>query len=143
MSIFDDLAAEQERLEKILSGLDEGQWESASGAQGWTITDVVLHLAQSEEAAAATATHGNLRGALDAVAGETTDERADAAVRAQRPVPPSGGAEVFARWQRARQAQRVRQRAVRQPGNVLEPGGVGEVGAERPGDVQPVRPVLG
>src|SRR5215472_2150701 len=104
MSIFDDLAAEQERLEKILSRLDEGQWESASGAQGWTITDVVLHLAQSEEAAAATATHGNLRGALDAVAGETTDERADAAVRAQRPVPPSGPAEVFARWQRARQA---------------------------------------
>ena len=26
MSIFDDLAAEQERLEKILSGLDERQW---------------------------------------------------------------------------------------------------------------------
>src|SRR5262245_6395499 len=35
MSIFDDLGAEQERLEKILSGLDEGQWASASGARGW------------------------------------------------------------------------------------------------------------
>jgi uncharacterized protein (TIGR03084 family) len=111
MSIFDDLGAEQERLEKILSGLDEGQWESASGARGWTIADVVLHLAQSEEAAAATATHGNLRGGLGAAAGETMDERADAAVRMERPVPPSGPAEVFARWQRARQASLAAMRA--------------------------------
>src|SRR6185312_4320803 len=81
MSIFDDLGAEQERLEKILSGLDEAQWGWASAAQGWTIADVVLHLAQSEEAAAATATHGNLRGGLGVVAGETMDARADAAVR--------------------------------------------------------------
>jgi hypothetical protein len=48
MSILDDLGAEQERLEKILSGLDEAQWRSASAAEGWTIADVVLHLAQSE-----------------------------------------------------------------------------------------------
>jgi uncharacterized protein (TIGR03084 family) len=98
MSIFEDLAAEEERLEKILSGLDEAQWASASAADGWTIADVVLHLAQSEEAA--TATHGTLRGGLGAVAGETVDARADAAVRAERAAP----AEVFARWQRARQA---------------------------------------
>jgi uncharacterized protein (TIGR03084 family) len=107
MSIFEDLAAEEERLEKILSGLDEEQWLSASGAQGWTITDVVLHLAQSEEAAAATATHGNLRGGLGVVAGETMDERADAAVRAERAAP----AGVFARWQRARQASLAAMRA--------------------------------
>jgi uncharacterized protein (TIGR03084 family) len=100
MSIFEDLAAEEDRLEKILSGLDEAQWASASAADGWTIADVVLHLAQSEEAAAATATHGTLRGALGTVPGDTTDERADAAVRAERAAP----AEVFARWQRARQA---------------------------------------
>ncbi len=102
MSIFDDLGAEQERLEKILSGLDEGQWMSASGARGWTIADVVLHLAQSEEAA--TAAHGTLRGGLGAVAGETMGERADAAVTMERPVGPSASAEVFARWQRARRA---------------------------------------
>src|SRR5690242_4458946 len=100
MSIFEDLAAEEERLEKILSGLDEAQWLSASAADGWTIADVVLHLAQSEEAAAATATHGTLRGGLGVVAGETVDARADAAVRMERAAP----AEVFARWQQARQA---------------------------------------
>jgi uncharacterized protein (TIGR03084 family) len=107
MSIFDDLGAEQERLEKILSGLDEAQWGSPSAAGGWTIADVVLHLAQSEEAAAATATHGTLRGALGLVAGETTDERAAAAVRMERAAP----AEVFARWQRARLAALAAMRA--------------------------------
>ena len=111
MSIFDDLGAEQERLEKILSGLDEAQWRSASAAEGWTIADVVLHLAQSEEAAAATVTHGTLRAGLGVVAGDTVDARADAAVRMERAVLPSGPAEVFARWQRARQAALAPMRA--------------------------------
>jgi len=100
MSIFDDLEAEQERLEKILSGLDEEQWRSGSGAQGWTIADVVLHLAQSEEAVEATAAHGHLRAGLGAVPGNTVEEWADNAVRMERAAP----AEVFGRWQRARQA---------------------------------------
>jgi uncharacterized protein (TIGR03084 family) len=107
MGIFEDLEAEQERLEKILSGLDEAQWASPSAVGGWTIADVVLHLAQSEEAAAATAEHGTLRGALDVAAGDTTDERAAAAVRMERAAP----AEVFARWQRARQAALAAMRA--------------------------------
>ena len=103
MGIFEDLGAEQERLEKILAGLDEKQWLSGSGAAGWTIADVVLHLAQSEDAVVATATRGSLRGGLGAPgsdrAGETMDERAAEAVRMERAAP----AEVFARWQRARQ----------------------------------------
>ncbi len=100
MTVFDDLGAEQERLEKILAGLDEAQWVAASGCEGWTIADVVLHLAQSEEAVAATATHGTLRGGFGAVAGESVDERAAEAVRRERAAP----AEVFERWRQARQA---------------------------------------
>ncbi len=105
MGIFEDLGAEQERLEKILLGLDEARWMSASAAEGWTITDVVLHLAQSEEAVEATATRGHLRGGFGAPgisdrAGDTMDERAAEAVRMERGAP----AEVFGRWQRARQA---------------------------------------
>jgi hypothetical protein len=64
MTVFDDLSAEQERLEDILGGLDEAQWLSASGATGWTIADVVLHLAQSEESVVVTASGGDLRGGL-------------------------------------------------------------------------------
>jgi uncharacterized protein (TIGR03084 family) len=100
MTIFDDLAAEQERLEKILLGLDEAQWTSPSGAEGWTVADVVLHLAQSEEMVQASASHGDVRFGLGAVAGDTVDERAAEAVRAERAAP----AEVFGRWQRARWA---------------------------------------
>ena len=96
MTIFDDLAAEQERLEKILFGLDEAQWMSASGAAGWSIADVVLHLAQSEEGVAATVSHQRPRTGLGAVAGDTMDGRAAEAVLMERAAP----AEVFARWQR-------------------------------------------
>jgi uncharacterized protein (TIGR03084 family) len=77
MTIFEDLAAEQDRLENILAGLDETRWASASGAAGWTVADVVLHLAQ---------------------AGGTMDERAGEAVRRERSAPQA----VFGRWQRAR-----------------------------------------
>jgi uncharacterized protein (TIGR03084 family) len=100
MTIFDDLATEQERLETILVGLDEAQWMSPSGARGWTIADVVLHLAQSEEGVEATAAHRRPRAGLGAAAGDTMDERAAEAVRMERAAP----AEVFARWQRGRQA---------------------------------------
>jgi uncharacterized protein (TIGR03084 family) len=100
MTIFDDLGAEQERLEKILSGLVEAQWTSPSGAEGWTIADVVLHLAQSEEGVEATTARRPVRAGLGAAAGTTTDEWAAERVRLERAAP----AEVFARWQRARQA---------------------------------------
>jgi hypothetical protein len=46
MTVLGDLEAEQARLEQILAGLDGAQWMSASGPEGWTVADVVLHLAQ-------------------------------------------------------------------------------------------------
>jgi uncharacterized protein (TIGR03084 family) len=100
MTVFDDLAAEQERLAGILGRLDQAQWTSPSGAAGWTIADVVLHLAQSEEAVVATVSGGDLRTGLGSVRGGTVDERVDSLVRAQRAAPDV----VFGRWQRARRA---------------------------------------
>ena len=101
MTVFDDLAAEQERLEEILGGLDKTQWTSQSGAAGWTIADVVLHLAQSEESVMATVSGRDLRIGLGAVEGGTVDERVAERVRAERGRTPDV---VFARWQRARRA---------------------------------------
>ena len=99
MTVFDDLAAEQERLAGILGGLDEAQWMSPSGAAGWTIADVVLHLAQSEESVVRTVSGGELRAGLRDPSGGTVDELMAELVRAERGPAPDV---VFGRWQRAR-----------------------------------------
>jgi hypothetical protein len=87
MTVFDDLAAEQERLEGILGGLDEAHWMSPSGAAGWTIADVVLHLAQSEESVVTTVSGGDLRTGLDAAQGGTVDELMALWVAGEQPAP--------------------------------------------------------
>ncbi|MEP7025634.1 MAG: maleylpyruvate isomerase family mycothiol-dependent enzyme, partial [Actinomycetota bacterium] len=98
MAIFDDLTAEQDRLHGILASLDEAQWLSSSAAAGWTVTDVVLHLAQTEEAVVASiAGSGPLprRGP-----GPVVDEAMEQLVRAERAAP----AVVFQRWEQGRHA---------------------------------------
>ena len=111
MAIFDDLEAEQERLETILDALHDEQWKAASGAPGWTVADVVLHLAQSEEAVTASVAAAGVPGAQLTAAtlgtilagrppGAGVDDVAEHAVRAER----AGGAAVLRRWKRARTA---------------------------------------
>jgi uncharacterized protein (TIGR03084 family) len=98
MAILDDLTAEQDRLEDILAGLDEAQWTAPSGAAGWTVADVVLHLAQSEEGVVASVAGAgvDIRPDQD----HSVDEAMDLLVRAQRTAPE----EVFRRWREARRA---------------------------------------
>lgn len=98
MGIFDDLQAEQDRLQGILDGLDERQWVSPSAAAGWTVADVVLHLAQSEEAVLAS-TAGVSLGARPE-SGPTVDELMDQLVQAERAEP----SQIFQRWRKARLA---------------------------------------
>jgi uncharacterized protein (TIGR03084 family) len=122
VDIFDDLVAEQERLEEILAALPADAWARESGAVGWTVADVVLHLAQTEESVVLTTSTGSEQrdffaggallagsagvagGALLAgsagVAGGALDEVMDAQVRAER----ADAAEVFQRWRKARRA---------------------------------------
>jgi uncharacterized protein (TIGR03084 family) len=98
--VFDDLDAEETRLEEILASLDDEQWRAPSGAEGWSICDVVLHLAQSEELAAASAALGSAGGGppVSDEADTGIDARMDARVRAERAEPH----EVFERWRAAR-----------------------------------------
>ncbi len=99
MNIFDDLEAEEENLEAILDALDDDEWLSPSDAALWTVADVVLHLAQSEEAVVATAQAGSTTqwsdrqvGTLDEVMGRmVASDRADAGA-------------VFDRWRLARRS---------------------------------------
>ena len=101
-AMFDDLEAEQDRLEAILDGLDDAAWRSPSAAEGWSVCDVVLHLAQSNEATLASAagddSFGRLRNQPNQPAG--VDDAAEQLVRAERAEP----AAVFDRWRAASRA---------------------------------------
>jgi len=98
MVVFDDLAAEQDRLDAILGGLEEADWAVPSAAAGWTVADVLLHLAQTEEAVTASAAGADLF--VRSPDGATVDEVMDRLVRAERPAP----AAVLQRWRTARLA---------------------------------------
>lgn len=95
--VIKDLVDEYDRLEAILAGLTPDQWSTPSGAPGWTIRDVVTHLAQTEEAVSQS---------LAAPAGEwTTRDRAlDDVIDAQVQADQAPPAAVFERWRVARQA---------------------------------------
>jgi uncharacterized protein (TIGR03084 family) len=108
MTIFDDLEAEQQRLADILGALGEDQWMSPSGAAGWTVADVVLHLAQSEEAVAVSVAGGPAGTAvIGRPAQATVDDMAEQAVRSQR----AEGGRVLQRWRQARAASLAALRA--------------------------------
>lgn len=62
------LADQHAELESLLDGLDDGDWDRPSRCPGWSVSDVVLHLAQTNELAAASA-----RGRLQQVAAALTD----------------------------------------------------------------------
>jgi uncharacterized protein (TIGR03084 family) len=101
--ILDDLEAEQDRLESLLDGLDDTAWRSPSAAAGWSVADVVLHLAQTEELVVANAAGGDGFGPVRDAAADSSpalgvDDVAARAVEAERDEPPV----VFARWRAAR-----------------------------------------
>jgi uncharacterized protein (TIGR03084 family) len=98
VTVIDDLVAEAVRLDSILSLLTEAQWLADSAADGWSVADVVLHLAQGDEGVAASA--GGRAPRAGAAAGVTVDEWAARMVEAERAAP----AEVFLRWRQSRDA---------------------------------------
>jgi uncharacterized protein (TIGR03084 family) len=96
LTVIDDFVAEALRLQSILGLLTQAQWRADSRADGWSVADVVLHLAQSDEAVAASADGADHRG--DVAAGGTVDGWAARMVDAERTTPDL----VFARWREAR-----------------------------------------
>ena len=96
MEIIDDLIAEQDRLGEILAGLDDPGWAAPSLCPGWSVCDVVLHLAQTEELAAGTVSRPVLEHAR-AEESRGVDGAAGRAVEAERDTPDA----VFERWCKA------------------------------------------
>jgi uncharacterized protein (TIGR03084 family) len=90
-TVVDALDAEQRDLVALVSDLDSSGLRTASRCDGWTVADVLVHLAQTNELAAASA-RGRLAEEVAAgpeVAGaDDVDEWAAAAVDAERPDDP-------------------------------------------------------
>ncbi|WP_433462927.1 maleylpyruvate isomerase family mycothiol-dependent enzyme [Spirillospora sp. CA-128828] len=93
--IFDDLAAEYRRLDAVLESLSPEQWSRPSDAEGWTVSDVVLHLVQTEEVI----TDPSIgEGTAFLASAETVDGMAADMVAAERGISP---ADLLARWRKA------------------------------------------
>jgi uncharacterized protein (TIGR03084 family) len=54
--VLDDLAAEGDRLEQLLGGLDDDGWRTPTPAPGWDVATQVAHLAWTDEVALKAAT---------------------------------------------------------------------------------------
>ncbi len=99
------LVAQQEELRTLVADRDDDELARATRCEGWSAADVLLHLAQTNEAAVASV-EGRLEDfRLGGVGGESAadvDELADLAVAAEREAAPTA---IRDRWWASAQAQ--------------------------------------
>ena len=100
------LQDQQDEFAALLDPLDEPACSSPSRCAGWTIGDVVLHLAQTNEMAVASGA-GELPGHLDALlagldVAADVEAGAGALVALERGAPPSA---LLERWRRSAERQ--------------------------------------
>ena len=99
------LADQQAELRRLVSGRDDAGLLAPTRCEGWTAVDVLLHLAQTNEAAVASVEGrlGEFRlGGTDPSTAGDVDELADQAVAAERDRPPT---EIRDRWMASADAQ--------------------------------------
>ncbi len=101
--VYDDLEAEQDRLDEVLATLGPDGWGRSSAAGGWSVSDVVLHLAQTEEFVVASVKGDVAPFARDVGRGDggSVDEFIARWVENERSTPPDA---VYQRWRTARHA---------------------------------------
>ena len=103
MNGVEALAEQQDELRALLDGASEDDWARPSPCEGWTMGDVVLHLAQTNEMAVASAT-GRFAEVLTSLAPPSSsavasiDGAVDAMVARERGAPI---AELHERWRRS------------------------------------------
>jgi uncharacterized protein (TIGR03084 family) len=100
------LAGQIAELDEFLAGLSEEDWTRPSRCEGWSVADVALHLAQTNEIAIASA-EGRFAEVVALFtaggAAQNVDEGAAIAVERERGQPPEA---VFARWRASATAMR-------------------------------------
>ena len=130
-AILSALNQQHDELDGLLRDLDEAGWALPSRCPGWSIADVVLHVAQTNEAAVASAEHRPegvtavfRNAAREVPAGATIDDVVALTVAAER---GRSGREVYERW-RASAAAQTKALAACEAGTRL-PWAVGELSA--------------
>jgi len=107
-AIIQALSEQHHELDTLLGGLGDEEWARASRCPGWTVADVVLHLAQTDELVVASV-EGRYGDAVALVATRaggqeiaTVDDAAEVMVARERGEP---GSAVLARWREAAAAE--------------------------------------
>lgn len=111
--VIDLLAEQHAELDGLLAGRDDAAWHCPTPCDGWSVADVVLHLAQTDELAVASA-EGRLppvqeRDQWVIGSGTTVDDAAGAMVAAERDQPPTV---IHERWRSGAERLRAALRAV-------------------------------
>jgi uncharacterized protein (TIGR03084 family) len=104
-AIIAALDEQQAELDGLLAALDDSDWLTPTRCPGWSVADVVLHLAQTSELAAATGndSFGKRFSEFMPADARTVDEGAERAVVAER---GAGTTQLLQRWRAAATAQR-------------------------------------
>lgn len=103
MDVHAALAEQHAALDAILAELPDEAWTTpVTRCPGWTVADVVLHMAQTDEMAAASA-RGEFDGRDSIFGSGSVDDGAADAVAVERGAAP---AELFGRWRTAATVQR-------------------------------------
>jgi uncharacterized protein (TIGR03084 family) len=97
--ILSALADQMDELDGIVAGLDDAGWQAPSACEGWTVSDVLLHLAQTNELAVASLEDrlAEVAARLGAGAPRTADVDEAAAVMVEHE-RGAAGPEVLQRW---------------------------------------------
>ncbi|MGH2807777.1 MAG: maleylpyruvate isomerase family mycothiol-dependent enzyme [Actinomycetota bacterium] len=96
--VFDAIEEQDARLDAILGSLSQEQWSAPSLCDGWSVRDVVLHLAQTDEAVVASIEERPAP--IPVEVASNIDEAMEQWVRTERDTTP----DVQARWNDARKA---------------------------------------
>lgn len=107
-AILNALEAQHAELAALLEPLDDAGWGRPTRCDGWNVSDVVLHLAQTDVLALASA-EGRFADGLNVLAGGAqpqgnVDDGAAAMVAGERGVPNT---ELFDRWRTGAMALRA------------------------------------
>ena len=98
-SVLADLVAETERLDALVSGLDESGWRTPTPAAGWDVATQIAHLAWTDEAALAAATD---KAAWDALVLEAIADPEGSVDKAALAGGQAAPADLLARWRSGR-----------------------------------------